>query len=92
MLISASVTISAVNDIEDYGTYQHADEYKGAAAWMVLVSIVAIVYHGITIFIRILYYSPSISRYYSGFAITVSDNSYMLTTVNCCFYKAHDFL
>ena len=79
MLIAASVVISAVNDVEDdfdnyiYRDYEHADEYRGAASWMVLVSTVAIVYHGITIFIRILYYSPSIKRYYSGFAITVSE-------------------
>ena len=86
MLIAASVTISAVNDVEDdygyrssyqydytTGQYKHADDYKGVAAWMVLVAVVAIVYHGIAIFIRILYYSPSIKRFYSGFSVMVSD-------------------
>ena len=74
VLIAASVTISAVNDVEDeyYYGYEHADDYRGAAGWLVLVAVVALVYHGIAIFIRILYYAPSIGRFYSGFSITVS--------------------
>ena len=79
MLIAASVTISAVNDVSDdyensylYREYEHADDYSGAAGWLVLVAVVALVYHGIAIFIRILYYAPSIGRFYSGFSITVS--------------------
>ena len=80
MLIAASVTISAVNDVSDdyendyypYREYEHADDYSGAAGWLVLVAVVALVYHGIAIFIRILYYAPSIGRFYSGFSITVT--------------------
>ena len=73
VLIAASITISAVTDVEDeYYGYEHADDYRGAAGWLVLVAVVALVYHGIAIFIRILYYAPSIGRFYSGFSITVS--------------------
>ena len=79
VLIAASVTISAVNDVEGYyelagREYEHADDYRGAAVWLLLVAVVAIVYHGIAIFIRILYYTPSIRNYFGGYSIMVSNN------------------
>ena len=78
VLIAASVTISAVDDFSGYYEtvgleYEHADDYRGAAVWLVLLTSVAIVYHGIAIFIRILYYSPSIKNYFGGYSIMVSN-------------------
>ena len=80
VLIAASVTISAVNDVEeDYTTgqqYEHASEYRGAAVWLLLVAIMATVYHSIATFIRILYYTPSIKNHFGGYSIMVSDHNY----------------
>ena len=78
MLIAASVTISAVDDVEGYyelvdREYEHADDYRGAAMWLALLTAVAIVYHGVAIFIRILYYSPSIKNHFAGYSFMVSD-------------------
>ena len=81
VLIAASVTISAVNDVEeDYKItgqqYEHASDYRGAAVWLLLVAVMATVYHGIATFIRILYYTPSIKNHFSGYSIMVSDYDY----------------
>lgn len=81
VLIAASVTISAVNDVEDDyeivgQQYKHASDYRGAAVWLLLVAVMAIVYHGIATFIRILYYTPSIKNHFGGYSIMVSDHHY----------------
>lgn len=74
LLISASVAISAIDDVDRILSdadleYEHADDYRGAAVWLVLVAVVAIIYHGITIFVRILYFTPQIENYFSGYSI-----------------------
>ena len=81
VLIAASVTISAVNDVEeDYEItgqqYEHASDYRGAAVWLLLVAVMATFYHGIATFIRILYYTPSIKNHFGGYSIMVSEYDY----------------
>ena len=77
MVIAAAVAISAINDLDDtanvYGNeYRHADDYRGAAGWLIFVGIVAIIYHGFMIFIRILYFTPNINSFFSGYSFVVS--------------------
>ena len=73
ILIAAAVAISAINDLDDYaGEYRHANDYRGAAGWLVFVAIVAIIYHGFMIFIRILYFTPIIDSFFSGYSFAVS--------------------
>ena len=86
VLVAASVTISAVNDAEeDYKItgqqYEHASDYRGAAVWLLLVAVMATVYHGIATFIRILYYTPSIKNHFGGYSIMVSN--YVYHTAYC---------
>ena len=72
-LSAAAVAISAINDIGNYnGDYiEHADSYRWAAGWLVFVGSAAVVYHGIMIFIRILYFAANIGRSFAGFSFTV---------------------
>ena len=79
------MTISAIDDVDrtyNYANleYEHADDYRGAAVWLVLVAVAAILYHGITIFVRILYFTPQIENYFSGYSIVVSIWSVSVTT------------
>ena len=77
MLIAAGVAISAIDDLDDYAhqynrEYRHADNYRGGAGWLLFVGIAAVIYHGIMIFIRILYLTSNIRNYFSGISFTVS--------------------
>ena len=75
MLNAALVTISAINDVTIENKYHDhivGFIYGKEDKWLELVAIMAIVSHGIAIFIRILYFSR-IKRCYSGFSIMVSD-------------------
>lgn len=81
MAIAAAVAISAVNDLDDVahelgGEFRHADSYRGAAGWVLFVGIAAIIYHGIMIFIRALYFTSNIniSNSFVGYSFTVSDH------------------
>ena len=74
-LSAAAVAVSAVNDIEDFGYFEHADSYRGAAGWLVFVGLAAVIYHAIMIFIRIIYFAANTGRSFAGFSFTVSDCS-----------------
>ena len=84
MLIAAAVAISAIDDLDDFAhqydsEFKHADSYRGAAGWLLFVGIVAVIYHGIMIFIRALYFSSHISNSFAGYSFTVSAH---MTTMN----------
>ena len=71
------MAISAVNDLDDVahdygGEFRHADRYRGAAGWLLFVGIAAIIYHGIMVFIRAMYFSSNISQGFAGYSFTVS--------------------
>ena len=69
----AAGAVSTVNDIKDYGELEHADKYRGAAGWLVFVGLAGVFYHGIIIFILILYFAANIGRSFAGFSCSVSD-------------------
>ena len=67
MLIAAAVAISAIDDLDDFAhqydsEFRHADSYRGAAGWLLFVGIAAVIYHGIMIIIRILYFTANIGH------------------------------
>ena len=83
---AAAAAVSAVNDVDDYfyeeyddyddyfyEEYEHADRYRGAAGWLVLVGIAAIIYHIVMIIIRILYFAAKSGHTFGGYSFTVSD-------------------
>jgi len=77
LLIAAAVTLSAVDKLEDAASeqneeYENADSYKGAAGWLVFLAVASMIFHGIMIFIRILYFNSSIENYFSAYAFMVS--------------------
>jgi len=72
VLVAASTTVSAINSIEEDYRYEDSSSYKGAAVWLVIVAIFAIIYNGAVIIVRILYFTSAIENYFSGYAITVS--------------------
>ena len=81
VLIVASVAILAINDVEDYYEadgleYEHADDYRRAAVWLLLIAGMAIIYHSIAKFFRILYYIPSVKDHFGGYFIMVSNHDY----------------
>ena len=65
MLIAAALAVAAINDIDDIAsqegvTFQQASTYRGAAVWLLFVGSAAVVYHGIVILIRGLYFNLNI--------------------------------
>lgn len=75
LLIAASFVLTAINNIVDsIVTYPHSNRYTGVAGWLLALAIVAIVFHGIMIFFRILYVTSTIQNNYSGYAFAVSGN------------------
>ena len=95
MLSAASVTISAVNDIDDYinsfgGEFDHADSYRGAAGWLLFVGLAAVIYHGITIIFRIVYFTAKIGHTFAGYSFAVSDyRCHRLKMHSCMYTHAH---
>ena len=78
MLVAAGVAISDINDIDDFahnvnGTFEHANSYRGAAGWLILVGVAAIIFNGVMICVRIMYFAPTIQNYFSGYAFVVSN-------------------
>ena len=76
MLIAASITLFAVNNLEDNAEehnheYENAGSYRGAAGWVIFLAVSAIVFHGLMILIRMLYLSSIIENYFSGYAFLV---------------------
>ena len=51
VLVAAAVAMSAINEVEDHyndhgsTAYEHADSYRRAARWFLLVSIIGIIFH-----------------------------------------------
>ena len=72
------MTLLAINEVEDYlsdnGTeYSHADSYRKATRWLVLVSALGIIYHFLMILIRYLYLTSCVKTLFSLYAYFVSD-------------------
>ena len=82
MLIAASVAITAINDVDDVAIdYHRADSYRGAAIWLAIVGVVAVLYHGVTILFRILYCTVTIRQTYAGYSIAVSNHNNIATNI-----------
>jgi len=76
VLIAASVAVTAINEVDSVAIdYHRAGSYRGAAIWLAIVGVVAVIYHGVTILFRILYCTVTIGKTYGGYSITVSDEN-----------------
>ena len=79
VLVPAVVAISAINEVEDHyndhgsTAYEHADSYRSAAIWLLLVSVMGIIFHFLMILLRCLYFSSCIKSLFSTYAYLVSD-------------------
>ena len=67
--IAAIVTLAALSTI---GEYKNSDGSRGAAGWVLFVAIVALIFHGAMICVRILYATSVIQKNFSGYAFAVS--------------------
>ena len=78
VLVAAAVAISAINEVEDHyndhgsTAYEHADSYSRAARWLLLVSIIGIIFHSLMILLRYLYLNSCIKSLFSAYAYLVS--------------------
>ena len=78
VLVAAAVAISAINEVEDHyndhgsTAYEHADSYRRAARWLLLVSIIEIIFHSLMILLRYLYLNSCIKSLFSTYAYLVS--------------------
>ena len=61
-MICAGVATGAVNDFEDYSDrdtnhfdYNEAEDYRGAAGWLIFVGVMGMVVEGAVILLRILH-------------------------------------
>jgi len=93
VLIAAAVTISAINDIEEFvdsfptanAGYENAGSYKGAAIWAILVAISAVIYHAFNIILRFIYYMTDImgsTFIIYLFSVSGSENIYIYIIFN----------
>ena len=89
VLIAAAVTISAINDIEEFVDsfptantgYENAGSYKGAVIWALLVAISAVINHAFNIILRFIYYMTDImgsTFIIYLFSVSGSENIYNL--------------
>ena len=93
-LVAAAVVISAVNEVHDDTTdhyytydgerieYEHRDSYTGAAAWLTLLTISAIIYHALGIVVRLIYFTSRVLPSIFGFAIYALVVSVQYNTYN----------
>ena len=77
VLISASVAISAINQVEDFlnsidSEYEDAESYRRAAGWLIFVAAGAILCHIVMITVRILYITSVIEKHLKLYGLIVS--------------------
>ena len=78
VLVAAAVAISAINEVEDHyndhgsTAYEHADSYKLAATWLLLVSIIGFIFHSLMILLRYLYLNSCLKSIFNTYAYLVS--------------------
>ena len=77
VLVAAAVALSAISEVEEHfsdnnSEYEHADDYRKAARWSLLVAIMAMVFHSLMIFMRYLYLNSFVKLLFSTYAYLVS--------------------
>ena len=81
MLVSAAVSVTAVNDVDnfynDYVTsdeeYDDANSYRGASGWLLSISSLAISFHSFMMFAHLVfYYIPSKKSVFKTYAVVVT--------------------
>ena len=78
VLVAAAVAISAINEVEDHyndhgnTAYEHADSYRRAAIWLLLVSVIGIIFHSLMILLHYLYLNSCVKSLFSTYAYLVS--------------------
>ena len=78
VLVAAAVAISAINEVEDHyndhgsTAYEHADSYRRAAIWLLLVSVMGIIFHSLMILLCYLYINSCVKFLFSTYAYLVS--------------------
>ena len=83
VLVPAVVAISAINEVEDHyndhgsTAYEHADSYRRAAIWLLLVSVMGIIFHFLMILLRCLYLSSCMKSLFSAYVYLVSNRLYV---------------
>ena len=78
VLISASVALSAINEVEDSLNvagleYEDVGSYRGAVGWLVSVASGAILFHIVSIIIRIFYLTSYIEKHHGIYGAIISD-------------------
>ena len=71
-MISASLAVSAINDVEGAYDYEHADDYRIAAVFFVSLAVLAIIYHSVAIVVRIIYFKSNMGKHFGGYSFAVS--------------------
>ena len=72
------MAISAINEVEDHyndhgsTAYEHADSYRRAARWLLLVSVMGIIFHSLMILLHCLYLNSCVKSLFSAYAYLVS--------------------
>ena len=77
VLISASITLSAINEVEDSLNgdgleYENVESYRGAAGWLVFVASAAIIFHIVMIIVLVLYLTSVIEMHHGIYGVIVS--------------------
>ena len=83
VLISASIALSAINEVEDSLNaagleYEDVGSYRGAAGWLVSVASGAILFHIVSIIIRIFYLTSYIEKHHGLYGAIVSAHEYIM--------------
>ena len=86
VLISASVSVSAINEVEDFfdsispdaaDVYGFdADSNRGAVGWLIFVASTALLYHIAMIIVRCLYMYSVIEKHLTMYGLIVSAHDY----------------
>ena len=72
------MAISAINEMEDHyndhgsTVYEHADSYRRAAIWLLLLSVMGIIFHSLMILLCCLYVNSCVKSLFSTYAYLVS--------------------
>ena len=87
VLISASVAVSAINQVEDFlnsidSEYEDAESYRRAAGWLIFVAAGAILCHIVMITVCILYITSVIEKHLKLYGLIVSAHEYTHTKQN----------
>ena len=84
-LIAALVAAVAVGSLQDDPHVNREDYYRqptyecedpgghiAAAVWLIIVAVAAIGYHGMMIFVRVLYFTVKLSKLFGAYSLMVS--------------------